>query len=159
MQDGLALLTYNRQGGPRGGQDFGSQNWWMGMAQRPAGTGTLQRAPTFSAAIPYTAGWKHCRPSPTCCASARTTRADIHTGTKNGLDEPFLSALTLGGVRMPGRWSGWDLGAGGDVTFYGVPDILKPTHGDNPVSFHVFVRVRPPAPMGRMVDMIMTRGH
>ena len=42
MQDGVAFLTYNRQGGSRGGRDFGSQNWWMGMAQRRAGTGTLQ---------------------------------------------------------------------------------------------------------------------
>jgi hypothetical protein len=72
--------------------------------------------------------------------------------------EPFLSSLTLGGVRTIGRWSGWDLGAGGDVTFYGVPDILQPTHGDNPVSLHVFLRLRPPAPMGRMIDMIMTKG-
>ena len=70
----------------------------------------------------------------------------------------FVSALTLGGVRRVGRWAGWDLGAGGDVTFYGVPSILRPTHGNNPVSFHFFVRVRPPAPMGRMQDMVMTRG-
>ena len=70
----------------------------------------------------------------------------------------FVSALTLGGVRRVGRWAGWDLGAGGDVTFYGVPSILRPTHGNNPVSFHLFVRVRPPAPMGRMHDMVMTKG-
>src|SRR5688572_14415223 len=42
MQDGVAWLTYNNQGGPRGGQDFGSQNWWMGMLSRPASGGTLQ---------------------------------------------------------------------------------------------------------------------
>ena len=73
-------------------------------------------------------------------------------------DGNFVSALTLGGVRRVGRWAGWDLGAGGDVTFHGVPSILRPTHGNNPVSFHLFVRVRPPAPMGRMHDMVMTRG-
>ena len=40
MQDGVAWLTYNNQGGPRGGEDFGSQNWWMGMLSRPAAVGT-----------------------------------------------------------------------------------------------------------------------
>jgi hypothetical protein len=80
-----------------------------------------------------------------------------HTHGEEGISEPFLSAFTLGGVRRIGRWSGWDLGAGGDVTFYGVPDILKPTHGDDPVSMHLFIRLRPPAPMGRMLDMFMTK--
>lgn len=68
-----------------------------------------------------------------------------------------VQALTLGGERKVGEWSGWDLGAGADVTFYGVPDALQPTHGNHPVSFHVFFRVRPPAPMGRMTDATMTR--
>jgi hypothetical protein len=68
-----------------------------------------------------------------------------------------VTALTIGGVRTIGRWRGWDVGAGGDATVYGVPGILRPTHGDHPASFHLFVRVRPPAPMGRMTDAIMTR--
>lgn len=68
-----------------------------------------------------------------------------------------LAAITVGGLRTFARPFGWDVGGGGDVTFYGVPEILKPTHGDRPVSFHVFMRVRPPVAMGRMVDMIMTR--
>jgi ABC-type transport system involved in cytochrome c biogenesis permease subunit len=42
MQDSVAFLTFNHQGGSRGGRDFGSQNWWMGMAERPVGTGTLR---------------------------------------------------------------------------------------------------------------------
>jgi hypothetical protein len=71
-----------------------------------------------------------------------------------------VDALTLGGVRTLGRPWGFDLGAGADVTFYNVPTVLQATHGERPVSLHVFVRVRPPAPMGRMVDMIMSRiGH
>lgn len=71
-----------------------------------------------------------------------------------------VQALTLGGVRTVSRWSGWDVGIGGDVTLYRVPDVLQPTHGERPTSFHLFLRVRPPAPMGRMVDMVMTRiGH
>ena len=73
---------------------------------------------------------------------------------------PWLQALTLGAVRTVGRWAGWDLGVGGDVTFYSVPTILQPTHGERPRSVHVYLRVRPPAPMGRMVDMVMTKiGH
>src|SRR5918996_3799327 len=35
MQDGVAFFTFNKQGGDRGGTDFKSQNWWMGMAGRP----------------------------------------------------------------------------------------------------------------------------
>jgi hypothetical protein len=70
----------------------------------------------------------------------------------------IVETLTLGGVYRVHRWRGWDIGAGGDVTFYGVPEVLKPTHGDSPVSFHAFIRIRPPAPMGRMHDMLMTKG-
>lgn len=69
-----------------------------------------------------------------------------------------VGALTLGGVRTFLRLANWDFGAGGDVTFYSVPGVLRPTHGDSPVSFHAFFRIRPPAPMGRMVDMVMTSG-
>jgi hypothetical protein len=69
-----------------------------------------------------------------------------------------IHALTLGGLRTLSRWSGWDLGAGADVTVYRVPDILQPTHGERPVSFHLFLRLRPPASMGRMVNMTMI-GH
>jgi hypothetical protein len=34
MQDGVAFFTFNKQGGDRGGTEFKSQNWWMGMAGR-----------------------------------------------------------------------------------------------------------------------------
>jgi len=72
----------------------------------------------------------------------------------------MMHALTLGGVRTIGVWSGWDVAAGADVTLYRVPEILEPTHGDSPWSVHIFLRVRPPAPMGRMVDMVITKiGH
>ena len=84
-----------------------------------------------------------------------------HAEDEVGADPtPLVQALTLGGMRTIGRWSGWDVGVGGDATFYRVPDVLKPTHGDSPTSFHVYLRVRPPAPMGRMVNMVMTKiGH
>jgi len=35
------------------------------------------------------------------------------------------------------------LALGADVTFYSKPPTLNPAYGDNPVSFQVFVRVRP----------------
>lgn len=370
MQDGVVFLTYNRQGGPRGGTDFGSQNWWMGMAQRPAGTGTLQfnlmlsldpltlgndgyreifqvgetlnglplidrqhphdflmqaavvwrtpvgkgyrltlagapvgepalgpvafmhrssaaenptaplshhtldsthiangvltagldrgpwtvEASLFQGREPDEQRWDLMDPGPLDSSSIRAwyrpndewavqvshgflkepetlepgdvrrTTASVswmrphrlgrtastvafgrndkpgpdynallaetthtfgpntvygrievlqvetdvlrfgshgHGGHGHGEEaEPnsVLGALTLGGLRSLSRWSEWDVGVGGDVTFYAVPDILAPTHGSRPVSFHVFLRVRPPAPMGRMWDMIMTRG-
>lgn len=68
-----------------------------------------------------------------------------------------VGAITLGGVRDLPRWHGFELGIGSDVTFYRVPDILKSTHGSRPVSFQIFVRMRPPAgPMGRMWNMRMS---
>jgi hypothetical protein len=67
-------------------------------------------------------------------------------------------AFTSGVVRDIYRIRGMEIGLGGDVTFYGVPDSLKATYGSSPISFHVFLRVRPPASaMGRMWNMTMTR--
>jgi hypothetical protein len=85
-----------------------------------------------------------------------------HHGHEDGAQTGgnVLHAFTLGGVRTLLRRSGWDVAAGADVTFYRVPEILQPTHGEGPRSFHVFIRVRPPAPMGRMGEMVMTKvGH
>ena len=42
MQDGVIFLNLNHQGGSRGGTELAPQNWWMGMAQRPAAGGTLR---------------------------------------------------------------------------------------------------------------------
>lgn len=41
MQDGAVFGTYNQQGGPRGKDGFGSQNWWMGMATHSIGRSML----------------------------------------------------------------------------------------------------------------------
>jgi hypothetical protein len=72
-------------------------------------------------------------------------------------------ALTLGGVRDVWSWRGVEGGFGADVTFYGVPESLKPIYSGHPVSFHVFFRLRPPAGrMGRMWNMRMSQpmsGH
>ncbi len=67
-----------------------------------------------------------------------------------------VAAWTLGGIRDLWRRAGAALGVGADVTFYRVPQVLRATHGQHPVSFHLFVRVRPPSPTGRMWNMTMT---
>jgi hypothetical protein len=41
MSDGVLVAMFNHQGGPRGGDELKSTNWWMGMASRPAGKGRL----------------------------------------------------------------------------------------------------------------------
>jgi hypothetical protein len=37
MQDGVVLGLFNRQGGPRGGDEFVVPNWWMGMLMKQKG--------------------------------------------------------------------------------------------------------------------------
>jgi hypothetical protein len=54
-----------------------------------------------------------------------------------------IGAYTFGGVRDLVQNPHWQVGLGGDVTFYSKPAVLDPVYGNSPVSFHVFVRVRP----------------
>jgi hypothetical protein len=54
-----------------------------------------------------------------------------------------IGAYTFGGVRDLVQNSRWQLGLGADVTFYSKPAVLDPVYGNNPVSFHLFLRVRP----------------
>lgn len=68
-------------------------------------------------------------------------------------DKDVAFAFTVGAVRDVLRVSGFEGGIGADVTFYGVPAALKPAYGSRPVSVHIFFRVRPPAPAGRMWNM------
>jgi hypothetical protein len=63
-------------------------------------------------------------------------RAPVHPAYRIG-------AYTFGGVRDLLHNEHWQLGLGGDVTFYSKPAALDPVYGNDPVSFHVFVRVRP----------------
>jgi hypothetical protein len=77
---------------------------------------------------------------------------------ETGEGRDVVSTITLGGVRTLATPRGWDVGAGADVTFYAVPTDLRPIYGSSPVSFHVFVRVRPPG-AGRMMDMTMAGRH
>ena len=77
---------------------------------------------------------------------------------ETGEGRDVVSTLTLGGTRAVARPRGWDVAAGADVTFYAVPGVLRPYYGNSPLSFHVFIRIRPPAPMRsmlRMMDMTM----
>jgi hypothetical protein len=75
---------------------------------------------------------------------------------ETGEGRSVVSALTLGATRTLATPASWDLGVGADITVYGVPQVLRPIYGSSPVSFHVYFRVRPPAPMGRMIDMTMS---
>jgi hypothetical protein len=54
-----------------------------------------------------------------------------------------IGAYTFGAVRDLVHSEHWQVGLGGDVTFYSKPAALDPIYGNNPVSFHVFVRIRP----------------
>ncbi len=54
-----------------------------------------------------------------------------------------IGAYTFGGVRDLLHNHEWQLGLGADVTFYSKPSVLNPVYGTDPVSFHVFLRVRP----------------
>jgi hypothetical protein len=87
---------------------------------------------------------------------------DSHSHEDAGLKDT-VGALTFGGLRDVGTWRRFEGGLGASVTVYGVPDRLRPTHGERPVSFQIFFRLRTPAgAMGRMWDMRMSRpmsGH
>jgi hypothetical protein len=76
----------------------------------------------------------------------------------------WLQALTLGGVHDFWKGDGRpEIGLGADIGIYGVPYLLQPFYGVHPKSFHVFLRIRPPAGhMGRMVNTTMMQplaGH
>jgi len=54
-----------------------------------------------------------------------------------------IGAYTFGGGRDLLHNHEWQLGLGADVTFYSKPAALNSAYGNDPVSFHVFLRVRP----------------
>lgn len=86
----------------------------------------------------------------------------IVAGPLADVKDPVV-AVTVGGVRDLAEWRGFETGVGADVGVYGVPAALQPMYTGHPVSFHVYVRVRPPAgSMGRMWNMRMSQpmaGH
>jgi hypothetical protein len=70
-----------------------------------------------------------------------------------------VMAFTLGGLRDVLQWRAVEGGIGAGLTLYGVPAILRATHGRRPVSFQVFFRLRPAATgeAGRMWNMHMIK--
>ena len=54
-----------------------------------------------------------------------------------------IGAFTFGGVRDVVTDPKLRVGVGADVTFYEIPDPLKPIYGSSPLSFHVFLRFTP----------------
>ena len=48
MQDGVLYAEFDRQGGPRGGDQVAAPNWWMGMATRGTSRGRLTFKAMFS---------------------------------------------------------------------------------------------------------------
>ena len=54
-----------------------------------------------------------------------------------------VGAYTLGGVRDLVQNRSWQLGLGADVTVYSKPSTLDQVYGSFPVSFQVFLRMRP----------------
>jgi len=74
-----------------------------------------------------------------------------------------VAAVTIGGIRDLPPWRGFEGGLGGALSMYAVPSNLEPSHGDHPVSFQIFFRLRPPVgSMGRMWNMRMSQpmaGH
>jgi hypothetical protein len=54
-----------------------------------------------------------------------------------------IGSYTFGGVRDLLQNKSWQLGLGADVTFYSKPGVLDPAYGATPVSFRIFLRLRP----------------
>jgi len=54
-----------------------------------------------------------------------------------------IGAYTFGGVRDLLQNRAWQLGLGGDVTVYSKPAALDAAYGSYPVSFQIFLRMRP----------------
>ena len=57
-----------------------------------------------------------------------------------------IGAYTFGGVRDFIQNKAWQFGLGADLTFYSKPAALDAAYGTRPVSFQIFLRVRPCTP-------------
>ena len=54
-----------------------------------------------------------------------------------------IGAYTFGGERDLVQNRAWQLGLGADVTCYSKPAVLDSAYGDHPISFQIFLRMRP----------------
>lgn len=59
-----------------------------------------------------------------------------------------IGAYTFGADRDLVHNRTWQLALGGDMTFYSKPAVLNAAYGTNPISFQIFLRMRP----GKAVD-------
>jgi len=66
-----------------------------------------------------------------------------------------IGAYTLGGARDVLSNQNVSVGVGSDLTFYSKPDVLVQLYGDHPVSWKLFLRLRP----GKMDMNTMHGGH
>lgn len=57
-----------------------------------------------------------------------------------------IGAYAFGGTRDLIQNRAWQVGLGADVTFYSKPGLLDPVYGNRPVSFQIFLRMRPGKP-------------
>jgi hypothetical protein len=57
-----------------------------------------------------------------------------------------IGAYTFGGERDLIQNRAWQLGLGADLTFYSKPSVLNASYGNYPVSFQIFVHMRPGKP-------------
>jgi hypothetical protein len=57
-----------------------------------------------------------------------------------------IGAYTFGGTRDLAQTRAYQLGLGADVTVYSKPGVLDAAYGNFPVSFQVFLRIRPGRP-------------
>jgi len=55
-----------------------------------------------------------------------------------------VGALTLGMARDLGAIDRYAMGLGADFTAYSLDSFTVPEYGDNPLSFRVYLRLRPP---------------
>src|SRR5271169_2223267 len=60
-----------------------------------------------------------------------------------------IGAYSFGGVRDLVQNRTWQLGLGADITVYSKPAVLDTAYGNYPVSFQIFLRVRPGLLAGR----------
>jgi hypothetical protein len=81
-------------------------------------------------------------------------RKNAHVVLPGGID--YIPTITGGASWTFWKPRTWEFAAGGDLTGYVVPSVLRPTHGDHPVSFHLYFRVRAPS-THRMTDVTMIR--
>lgn len=71
-----------------------------------------------------------------------------------------VGALTVGATHDLLKGQRVEVSFGGNLTVYAVPDSVKSSYGARPVSFQLFVRVRPkPGHMGRMWNMTMAKPY